>query len=615
MYYAYVPETTKLDLTTNKLPKECDRIMKIQDLFSYKSWNSCYTRNDYILKLSLDTSNPNLKITKLSDNTWMTNYVIIHEIYPMNDLNTFVTLIQGGANLKLTKLFDWGCSYDFLDLIKFLHSYGITIENKDENCNGLWVSIICDNINILTYILDHNDYFCYNIENAIHSTCSRFNIDLFKFITKYIEINKVEINYTDKLKNDLYWSYRQGNYEFCILLEDFMINNNIYTDSHKYLYAAVEGKNLDLVKHIINKINYDQKRLNKAINIAIYNSTIEIIKYLIDLGAIISNIHNYFDKFVFYQNGRKYESIFFPIIKYMVELGACVHNNFTIENAAKTNNFVIVKYLIQQGANYENNKNLVLGRAVYYNQLDFVTYIISLGCDLNNCKKSLLKICVVRNNLKMLNYLISVGLLDNNFQALYEAIKCGKIDFIEKLISYHENINTKKILKLAAKNNHWEVIQFLFQKNILHHDYEFYDEILEIALNNKNFETFEYLVNEHQNRECDSPMYKIIMNLILDPINIYQYISNLNFQEILLVTDFIFYKNNIKMLDLLIELFDSPEYNSHILYSSIYYPDILEYLLETKHFDIYITRDIIEHSKYKYYISSTRLLLIHGNTD
>ncbi|AEX62155.1 putative ankyrin repeat protein [Megavirus courdo7] len=280
-------------------------------------------------------------------------------------------------------------------------------------------------------------------------------------------------------------------------------------------------------------------------------------------------------------------------------------------NAANTNNFAVVKYLIEQGINYEVNNNFVLKCAVHHNQIDFVKYIIDSGCNLDDCNESLLEICVKKEYVELLDYFISINLCDTNYSALYKAIEFGNIIFTEKILSCHENIDIEKILEIAVKNNRWKVIQYLFCQNIIDYDYGTYNNITKTAFDNKKFETFEFLTNQYPDHECDSLIYTIAKNIIFEPSNICQDFIDLNLTETLLITEFIIYKNNCEVLDSLISLNDSAEYNSSILNISINYPNVLKYLLDTKHFDMYINQNIIESAKNINNASSIRLLQIY----
>nr|URM61827.1 ankyrin repeat domain containing protein [Mimivirus sp.] len=506
--------------------------------------------------------------------------------------------------------------YGFIDLVKYLHLSGIRINNSWGIPNGFKYSVYSDHLEIFKHILDNNYYYCYDITELFYPICSRERIDMFDLIIKYIEDNNFD---TGKLEGNTFGDnlihlYIQGNYDFCIKFEDFMEKNNICSNIN-YLYYAVHGKNFDLVKHVINKYGHNQEYLNEAVNTAIYRSNTKIIKYLINLGAVITNIHNYFLMGIYFFHSESYESRILSVIKYVIKLGANIHNNDAmskiIMNAANTNNFAVVKYLIEQGINYEVNNNFVLRCAVFYNQIDFIKYVIDSGCNLDDCNESLLEICVKKEYMELLDYFISINLCDTNYLALYKAIELGNIIYMEKLLSCHENIDIEKILEIAVKNNRWKIIQYLFCQNIIDYDYGTYNNITKTAFDNKKFETFEFLTNQYPDHECDSLIYTIAKNIIFEPSNIYQDFANFNLTEILLITEFIIYKNNYEVLDSLISLNDSAEYNSSVLNISINYHNVLKYLLDTKHFDTHINQNMIESAKNINNVSSIRLLQIY----
>lgn len=145
IYYAFIPDTAKIDLSTGELkcelPEFCNRILKIQNLFRHNNWNTFYNFDVQVIELSFDISHPKFKITQLSKNPWLPTHIIIHKIYLLKDINSCISLIEKGADIQSVMLFDRACMYGFIDLVKYLHLSGIRINNSWGNPK--WIQIFC----------------------------------------------------------------------------------------------------------------------------------------------------------------------------------------------------------------------------------------------------------------------------------------------------------------------------------------------------------------------------------------------------------------------------------------------------------------------------------------
>jgi ankyrin repeat protein len=135
---------------------------------------------------------------------------------------------------------------------------------------------------------------------------------------------------------------RGGHMEIVQLLLTYPTNNEL--DYGEILIAAANGKNLDVVKFMANKVSLVYKEDPAKISI-ICNSTmqlsnnIEIVELMVQLGA--NNYENTM-KFAAYRGN-------ILIVKRMVDLGAKNYDE-TMEEAAKGASIEVVKMMIDLGA-------------------------------------------------------------------------------------------------------------------------------------------------------------------------------------------------------------------------------------------------------------------------
>ncbi len=145
---------------------------------------------------------------------------------------------------------------------------------------------------------------------------------------------------------------------------------SIYTDTNA-LDIAVKYGNLLVVKSlIVNNVN------SKHIQLASENGHIEIVKYLVSLGADYTANNNRAIQWASL-NGH------LAIVKYLVLLGAdyTANNNRAIQCASRNGHLAIVKYLVLLGADYTANNNYAIQWASGNGHLTVVKYLVSLGAD------------------------------------------------------------------------------------------------------------------------------------------------------------------------------------------------------------------------------------------
>ncbi|AAV51104.1 putative ankyrin repeat protein [Acanthamoeba castellanii mimivirus] len=127
---------------------------------------------------------------------------------------------------------------------------------------------------------------------------------------------------------------------------------NVKMDTIKYV---VENNLSDVLKHIVELKNINHpifdkdiitlESLNKYLKKSCKYGLIEIVKYLIILGANIKERDNI-------AVGKACENGHLEMVKYLVSQGAdiTVDNNYSIMKASSNGHFEMVQYLINEGA-------------------------------------------------------------------------------------------------------------------------------------------------------------------------------------------------------------------------------------------------------------------------
>ncbi|CAF3477166.1 unnamed protein product [Rotaria sp. Silwood1] len=116
--------------------------------------------------------------------------------------------------------------------------------------------------------------------------------------------------------------------------------------------------------------------------------------------------------------------------------------------AAATNNFEIVKLLVEHGANVNHTtktNSTPLRSACYNGNIDMARYLIEHGADINISKENNdtnLAVSVYRKHLKMASYLVDelgcdVNICDNDGRSpLYDAVNCGSLELVKFLLDH-----------------------------------------------------------------------------------------------------------------------------------------------------------------------------------
>ena len=246
--------------------------------------------------------------------------------------------------------------------------------------------------------------------------------------------------------------------------------------SHKYgtdinqnefaLHRACKVGSLKEVKDLVERkanVNLKDVKNNTALHIAAkYNSSVEIVKLLIDHGAHVNCMNWDRDAAVHYA----VKSDLVEMVEILVKHGARINsknwkNETTLHLACKSGSVKMVKYLTEHGAEV-NCKNRQYENALHYaidsKSLEIVKHLGENGVDIN-CEdrknETALHRAVNSGSWEIVKYLVDHG-ADTNCQnwkkenALHCAAKSGSKQMVCYLVRNHPDVNCKNWINQTA---------------------------------------------------------------------------------------------------------------------------------------------------------------------
>ncbi|AGF85635.1 repeat protein [Moumouvirus goulette] len=605
MYYGYINDSKIVEsLPLDKviiLPEECPGITDVKNIFNiiYDGFSDKnVTKEGYLLQLNLAETHPKYKMNKLfkdknfisyenlSDKIWLANYIIIDKIYPLKNLSTFIYLIDLGADYNSMELFNWACCSNYIDLVKYLHLHNIRLEKNLGIPDGLYLASINNHYDMVKYLLENNDYFKFDIASIYYYSCTRNNFEMVKFIHYHFTSNNILPDYNlIKMESNLIWSCLCGYTDLGMSIINFMkmYGENFNIDYELLFEHTCQGGSLKLQKEILKMFNPNQKNLNSGLLLATNNSNIDIIHYLIDLGADLDDPNKCIEKVCsnyagISNNGNKYETF-----KFLMKNGIDISydNNCAIFLASKYKNFDIVKLLLDEGVDPTCHDNYVLRNAVFHNNIEIIKKLIQMEVNPFPYKDFLLNICSQENSFVTLKYLLELGLLPSDHAAIYRSVERNHVDCFKILIQNTCDINYNEILKLSIKKNHLEIVKNLFELN---NNIFVGEDILIFAYQNRSFDILHYLVNK--SIDYDSLEIIICQTILKNQIILSQdLIMCNNLKNDLILLHFVVNIGNIKLIDFLISNNHDKDYNSWALIYSLNNYEVCQFLLEKFKFD------------------------------
>lgn len=188
------------------------------------------------------------------------------------------------------------------------------------------------------------------------------------------------------------------------------------------------------------------------------------------------------------------------IVKYMVENGVEIdaNNGHAICLATQRENWSVVKYLIKNKADVKVDNNFVFKRAIINNHCKIVDLLVEAGTNIHIKNNWAFKYCVIHIRIQMLRHLVKHGMncrIDGDF-ALTHALSYKKIKLLDFLFKNGISIHHNKdfTFKHAIKTGDIKLIKFLTKRGV---DIHMEDDIIcYIASKNKDYDLLKYLFSE-----------------------------------------------------------------------------------------------------------------------
>lgn len=343
--------------------------------------------------------------------------------------------------------------------------------------------------------------------------------DILIIIFSYIKDDLLKIPFISK---NLFLSFNKNKdyISFLILQKiNFQIKLKLAFSNYCIIKSKLSYAQL-LDFNFIHKCN--RIEINKLLNIAVKNSHLEIIKFLLDNGAnkyyafkntikynctsvlklLISSYNIKLDIFsnlalrkasfdgltqtveVLIQNGIDVHAInnialcssacngHIDIVKLLIDNGANIHadSEYALINASKNGHYNVVKLLIDKGAIINNN---ALIKATYMGHFNIVKLLIELGTniDIHIDNDYLLRISLSKGYIHIVKLLVNY---DNaniinyiNYKALINATRNGHIDIVKFILEYKYKFIEIDLVKLeialmsAIYRNHLDIVKLL----------------------------------------------------------------------------------------------------------------------------------------------------------
>lgn len=252
----------------------------------------------------------------------------------------------------------------------------------------------------------------------------------------------------------------------------------VFAGTIDVLSEASTNGNIDMLKLIIaNGYPLSEKNMEKAMEAACRNNNINVVKYLLDMGAK--------SELKYLQSIKSESNEGLDIVKVLVEHGAKVDGENSDGTPLKySHSKEISEYLIEKGANVNAVSNLKNGKkgesilmsTIMTGDLDRIKLLVENGADLEykdeNCDKdTVIMWAVAQGSRHILEYLIQKG-ANINYQnekgetALMKAVSGGYLSNVKMLIKYNADINLKNnegqtVLDIAEASNYEEIANLL----------------------------------------------------------------------------------------------------------------------------------------------------------
>ncbi|XP_055370701.1 uncharacterized protein LOC129605147 [Condylostylus longicornis] len=492
-----------------------------ENMYSFLNCTKEYYEENYknCTILHLASENDAIEILKfLLDNRKFLNVKDFHERTPLHyavrkgKYKAFKYLVDYMSDevyendIYGKNILHYACEFGFLDIVRHL----IEVKNFQCNSQNLYgrIPICCSNeqYKIIDYKSKNEiDAFDYHIPNEtfLHITAGAGHFHIIKYL---IEERKFSMYDKDKFgRTPIHYAIESEKIEILDYFLEMISSKHKNTDNnHKYiydifipslLYCAVEMGNLNIIKHLIEKMKQENSKNENCfkrnlLHCAAQSGKIDVLQYIMANFPDIkfNSVDKYGDTIIHYATfSGKLE-----LVQYLIENEICEPNSKNYQNeiplhyAAKYNAFEILKYFIEElkiDPNIESlwNKN-TLHYAVLSGSLDIVKYVVEKSDVKSNtknyCGETVLYDVIRFGNLNILKYFMenknfSSDIRNTSKETLFHcAVQSGKLDIVKYLIKkqldvYAKNLDGKTSLHFASESGNLTIVKYLVEETTL----------------------------------------------------------------------------------------------------------------------------------------------------
>jgi ankyrin repeat protein len=168
-----------------------------------------------------------------------------------------------------------------------------------------------------------------------------------------------------------------------------------------------------------------------------------------------------------YENALRWAATYghLEVVKYLVQNGANVNNNSALRWAAYNGHLEIVKFLLENGANVHAWNDSALRSAAENGHLEIVEFLVQNGANVHANNNSALRWAAIYGHLEVVKFLLedvaNVHALKDS--ALRFAAEHGHLEVVKYLVQNGANVNAYDDFALlyAAQNGHLEIVEYL----------------------------------------------------------------------------------------------------------------------------------------------------------
>ena len=245
---------------------------------------------------------------------------------------------------------------------------------------------------------------------------------------------------------------------------------------------------LEMVKFLVGmKVNFHLNN-ERALEWAASQGKLEVVRYLIDLGADI--------RYGLIITSCKCGHL--NVAKYLVNSGADIHvlNEAPLKWACEKGYLEIVKFLISRGATIKDS----LSHASMGGHVDIIKYLLEKGADLHYGDEEALRFAAHEGHFEVVKFLIEAGanIHARDDSSLTEASAEGHFEVVKYLVSVGADIHIDNDYALRWAKN-LEVVKHLVEAGADIHAHD--DFALKLSFEKGNLDIVRFLISKGANRK------------------------------------------------------------------------------------------------------------------